>query len=388
MSRGDRIRVLQFLTSTVRAGAEEVALELARGLDPVRYRSYLACPPELMGLLEPELLDAGVECVPIAPRAPWSFRAALKFVRYLREQRIQVFHAHMIRAAVAGVPLARLAGVPVVIHTCHGREAWRTSWHSRHFVLDRWIHALADKAIAVSQSTSDYLVQEKKFDPDSVVVIRNGRPIPAGPCPPSKLEKVRKELGITDDHLVIGVFGRLEEQKGHRYLLAALPEVFSAIPAVTVLCVGDGVLRPALEAAVSKMGFLGRVRFLGFRNDVRELMTISDIVALPSLYEGMPLVPIEAAAVARPVVATAVDGTREVVVDGVTGRLVPPEAPAPLARALIDLLRDPAERKRLSENAYAHASAVFSLDRQIQSTTQIYESGLAKVGLNPQRAVA
>jgi glycosyltransferase involved in cell wall biosynthesis len=372
MPNGRRIRVLQFLCSTVRAGAEEVALDLARGLDPERFRSYLVCPRSLLATFRDEWRVADAEALALTLHSPWQIGSARRFVKFLRSHQIDVVHAHMVRASVVAVPLARLAGVPVVVQTCHGREAWRKSWLRRRYWIDRIIGAWSDVTIAVSESTRDYLLQEKQLDPRKVVVIRNGRSLAGFTPSPDREEHLRAEFGVRPGAAVLSVFGRLEEQKGHRYLLEGLPLVLAQVPEVKVLLVGDGSLRGQLELQAQSRGLGDCVLFTGYRHDWKDLMALSDLVLLPSLYEGLPLVPIEAAALGKPVLATAVDGTREVVVDGFTGRLVPPAQSGPFAQALIELLRHPEQRRRLGEGAQARARDLFSLERQLLQTADVY----------------
>lgn len=378
MPKDSRIRVLQFLASTVRSGAEEVALELVRRLDPERFRTYLVCPESLLEAFGSDWQVGDAQALPLSLVSPWQIGAARRFLAYLRAEKIDVVHAHMIRAAAISIPLARLAGVPVVLHTCHGREAWRKSWLSRRYWYDRCIAAWSDATIAVSESTRNFLVNEKKIEPQRVLVIRNGRELNGFKPDPARRQRLRSELGIGSDVPVVGVFGRLEEQKGHRFLLEALPAVHERIPAVQVVFVGEGSLRSQLELIVRSQRLDHCVHFLGYRQDWMQWMDLSDVVALPSLYEGMPLVPIEAAAMAKPVLATAVDGTREVVVDGQTGRLVPPAEPEPLAQALIDLLQNPGQRRCFGENAQRRASKMFSLSRHIEETASLYQRLLEK----------
>ncbi|HWT77777.1 MAG TPA: glycosyltransferase family 4 protein [Candidatus Methylomirabilis sp.] len=360
-----------------------MALDLVRGLDPGRFRSYLVCPRSLLETFGCEWRVADAEALALSLYLPWQIGPARRFVNYLRSRQIDVVHAHMVRASVVAVPLARLAGVPVVVQTCHGREAWRTSGLRRRYWIDRLIGGLSDATIAVSESTRDYLLQEKQLDPRKVVVIRNGRSLAGFTPSPDRQERLRAEFGVRPGEAVLGVFGRLEEQKGHRYLLEALSLVLDQVPEVKVLLVGDGSLRGQLEFQAQSHGLCGCVLFTGYRYDWKDLMALSDLVLLPSLYEGLPLVPIEAAILGKPVLATSVDGTREVVVDGFTGRLVPPGQSRPFAEALIELLRHPELRLRLGEGAQVRALDLFSLERQLLQTSDLY-SQLVE-GTTPQQ---
>ncbi|HEV2287812.1 MAG TPA: glycosyltransferase family 4 protein [Candidatus Acidoferrales bacterium] len=384
MPSNNRIRTLQFLVSPVRSGAEEVALELVRGLDPQRFRNYLVCPASLLDAFGRDWQAGDAQALALTLEGPLHWNAARRFMAYLRAEKIDVVHAHMIRAAASAVPLARLAGVPVVVHTCHGREAWRTKWFSRQYWYDRRITAWSDATIAVSESTRRYLLKEKKLETGKVLVIRNGRQLNGFSPNASRREMLRCELGIGAGDPIVGVFGRLEEQKGHRYLIEALPKVLEKVPALHVVFAGDGSLRPGLENSVRSLGLGRSVHFLGYRQDWMNWMDATDIVALPSLYEGMPLVPIEAGAMGKPVLATAVDGTCEVVVDGRTGVLVPPAQPEALADALINLLRDAEKQRAMGEAGARRARDLFSLEQQVRETALLYERLLEE--RQPQRA--
>ena len=372
----------------MRAGAEEVAMELARGLDPQRFRSYLVCPRELLDAFGRDWMRENTSALALTLNNAWEWPAARKFVSFLRAERIDVVHAHMIRAATAAVPLARLAGVPVVVHTCHGREAWRKKWLKRQYWIDRRIADCSNATIAVSESTAAYLVEEKKFDPASVHVIRNGRHLNGFRPSVARQQHLRAEFGFAPDDLVVGVIARLEEQKGHRHLLEALPAIRSRVPGIRLLFVGDGSLRADLETRVRAQGYDENVTFTGYRSDSLELMEMCDVLALPSMFEGMPLVPIEAALLGKAVVATAVDGTPEVVKHGITGTLVPAAQPAALASALVELLLDPQLRRSFGENAQARARELFSLARQVEETGALYENLLERARHNGRGGVA
>lgn len=366
------VRVVQFLNGTVRFGAEEVALKLLQGLDSQKFCSYLVCPDALLKAFGADVPKACLSA-PMMLENLSHWREAWQFIRFLRREQIDVVHAHMIRAALVAVPLARLAGVPVVVHTCHVREAWRTRWMTRRFWLDRRISAMADMTIAVSESTRDYLIKEKQIPPSAVKVIRNGRASQNLVCSPVAQQRLRSEFAIEPDELVIGVFGRLEPQKGHAFLLEALRSVRNRVR-VKVLLVGEGSLRQQLAAEAERLGVSDILVFTGYRFDATQLMDGCDLVVLPSLFEGMPLVPIEAAALGKAIVATAVDGTCEVVVQGATGLLVPPRDPAALSTGIIELLLDQPRRVAMGERARKRAQASFSLQRQLQETEQLYLS--------------
>ncbi len=365
------LRVVQFSNATVRAGAEEVALGLFRGLNPDRFRTYLVCPPPLLKAFGEPSRDGRAWGLDL--QNPWQWPENREFLSFLKAECIDILHAHMTRAALATVPLARIAKVPVVVQSCHGREGWRRNWASRQFWVDRGLAKWTDATIAVSESTKRYLITEKKLDPGKIVVISNGRNLNGSPPDPAYLARLRQTLGLVTGGPVVGVFARLEEQKGHRFLLDALPAVRERVGAVTVLLVGDGRLRSALENRVEELGLAKTVTFTGYREDAIQLMALCDLVVLPSLYEGMPLVPIEAAILGKAVVATAVEGTSEVIADGLTGILVPPRNPPALAQGIVRLILNPGLRNEMGKRGRARARELFSQERHLRDTAACYE---------------
>lgn len=363
------IRLMFVLTSPVRGGVEEVVLALAQRLDTTGFRLSLAAPPALLDAFAPDLRNVRVDvCAVEAERAP----EVPKLSRFIRDVRPDVVNSHLFRATLVAAPLARWQRVPAVVETYHGREAWR---EQGAFRLDGLVARLLDRAIAVSEAAAEFLVLRKRYARDRVVVVPNGRDL-AVFTPGRHREAVRTELGLDPRAPLAGVVGRLETQKGHADLLAAWPAVLRELPEARLLIVGDGSLRGALEAQARACGAAGSVIFTGFRADVPRVLDAVDVVALPSLHEGMPLTAIEAAAMARPVVATAVDGTPEVVRDGATGLLVPPRDPDALGRALLRLLSAPGQARAMGVAARARALERFDLARQVDATARVYREAL------------
>jgi len=191
---------------------------------------------------------------------------------------------------------------------------------------------------------------------------------------------MRQSLGFEDGNPIIIVVGRLEPQKGHRVLLEALPTVRREFPGVRMVCVGEGALRAELEQQVADSGLADTVRFVGQQSNVVDWLALATVTVLPSFYEGLPLAAIETLATGRAMVATAVDGTPEVVVDGATGLTVPPGDPAQLARAICRLLRDRSLREKLALAGRDWVLERFSEDRQVQRTAALYQLALARRG--------
>lgn len=364
------IGLLFVLTSPVRGGVEEVVLALLRRLDPGGFRLALAAPQALLDAFEPDLAHVRVDAEAIAAESPRQPREIGRLARFIARLQPDVVNAHLFRSTAIAAPLARWHGARVV-ETYHGREGWRQG--PLRFLPDRLVGRLLDRVIAVSEAARAFLIGAKGYPSERITVVPNGRDLSVF-TPGRAREAARKELGLDRAVPLVGVVGRLEPQKGHAYLLDAWPLLVREFPDARLLLVGDGSLRAALEAQARARGIAGSVLFAGFRADVPRLLDAIDVLCLPSLYEGMPLTAIEAAAMARPVVATAVDGTPEVVREGHTGRLVPPADPPALARALGTLLRDPDGARRMGQAGRDWALARFDLDRQVEATARVYRS--------------
>ncbi len=366
-----KLALAYFLNSRVRAGTEEHLLTLLRGVDRNSFRPHLIAPPELCEQLRPDC-PGDVEMYPLYLGKPTDGRAMTKLRRFLRTREIQVLHSHLFHASLFASPIGRLSGVPVVIETPHLRERWRKGWVKGSYVWDRMVGRLVDYYIAVSQANAGYLIEEKRLNPRKVVVIRNGRDLARFVAAPAVRTALRQRLGLSEQAPVLSVVGRLEPQKGHGVLLDALPAIRKEFPNLQVFFIGEGALREKLHARIQDQGLSACVHITGFQSDVVPWLAFCDVFVLPSLFEGLPLVAIEALAMEKAVVATEVDGTPEVVIHGQTGLAVPPGNADRLAAAVCDLLRDPARRQLLGRSGRKHVLDCFDERRQVELTQALY----------------
>ena len=317
------ISVLYFSNSGLRAGAEEHILTLLRELDRGRFRLSLACAPESVEKLRPDLPE-DVRLIPLSFEAPYCGGAAVRFARHLRELRVDILHSHLFRASLAASPIGRACGVPVIIETPHIREAWRRGLIKGHYLIDRIASRFVDHYIAVSEANARYLIKEKGLPANKVHVIRNGCDLQK--FVPQRIAPLgmKQALGFAELDPILLVLGRLEPQKGHQFLLEAHRRVLREFPTARLVCAGEGALRRELEEQSVQLQIQDNVRFVGFQSNIADWLAIADVSVLPSLFEGLPLVAIESLAAQRPMVATAVDGTTEVIVNEKTGLSVPP----------------------------------------------------------------
>ena len=371
--------VLYFSNALTRGGAEEHIVTLLRGLDRRRFQPLLVCTSEVAEQLRFDL-PSDVELIPLRLRKPGHLAAALRLARIIRSRRIDILHSHLFYSSLFASPIGWLCRVPLIVETPHLREQWRQGWFKSRFIVDRLVGRFVHRYIAVSEANARYLIEEKGLPARKITVIHNGCDIERfdpGRLPPSGL---RQALGFGPRDPVLVVAGRLEPQKGHRVLLDALPTVLYGFPQVRLVFVGSGSLRGELEARVRELGLGDAVRFVGHQSNIPDWLALADLTILPSFYEGLPLVAIESLAAGRPMVATAVDGTPEIVVNGETGVTVPPgDAPA-LAQAICRLLGDPTLRERFARRGREWVLERFSAEQQIRRTEVLYRTGLEQRG--------
>lgn len=342
-------RVLGVLVSTLAiGGAEQLLLELCRRLDRGRFTPRLYC----LGAAGPigrELAALGVPVLAGLGKGPAS---VLRLWRLFREDRPDVLLVINHRNCLFyGVPAARLAGVPMVVNW-QNETFKRHAWHELYMFLRRFIVWGLDAVIAASRGHAGYLVSVEGVSVRKIATIPNGVDCEAL-RPALSCREAKARLGVPAERRTAGILAALRPDKAHDVFLAAAALVVAADPACHFLVIGDGPCRPALEALAARLGLSGHVRFLGFRRDLAEILPALDLAVLSShpQQETLSVAALEAMAAGIPVVSTRVGFMDEVVLDGITGRLVPPGDPPALAAAMLELLGDDAKRREMGKAA-------------------------------------
>jgi glycosyltransferase involved in cell wall biosynthesis len=229
---------------------------------------------------------------------------------------------------------------------------------------------MSDAVVAVSEDTKRHLDERLGLAPDVVSVISNGVLVERG-----NRDRVRNELGLRPDESLVMASGSLVERKGHAVLIRALASLDRALPWRLAIA-GQGREREALEQLAVALGVADRVHVLGFRDDMPDVLAATDIFAMPSLWEGLPLALLEAMAAGKPIVASATSGIPEAMTSGCEGILTAPGDVGQLAGALEQLMRDGALRDRLGAAAAARAAAEFSFDAMIGKYEALYRGAI------------
>lgn len=308
--------------------------------DPARYRVSLVSLRR-KDLSEETLESMGVDITYLAKGKfdPTTLGALL---RIIDKKQIDVLHLHGYGATTFGRVAAALRGLPVVLH--EHANLTSTPWFQR--VADVCLERFTDIAIAVSESTAEFVVHARRVRPSRVKVVYLGAPLDefGRARTPDEIAAARHELGAAPGDFVIGTVTRLHESKGNSYLVDAARIVLDARPDARFLLFGEGPLLDGLKAQAAALGLGDRFIFGGFQKDVARVLSTFDLSVFPSLWEGTPLTLFEALAAGRPIVATDADGLLDVLTDGRDALIVPKRDAAALARRILELMNDPALR--------------------------------------------
>lgn len=351
-------------------------VDIVRRLDPARYESVVCCI-QAKGELAADIESMGVRliCLDRMQSRRFDWAAIRDLARLMRTEHVSLVHSHLYHANLYGRIAAFLAGVPAVA-TVHNVYT-RTKLHRR--LLNRLLSRGSARIIAVSEAIRDDLVAQDGIAPRKVAVIHNGIDVRRVETSLTRGE-ARAALGIGDDELAIGCVGRLEEQKGHRFLLEACAELRNdpgLMHRLRLLLVGDGRLRGDLERQASALALTSSVSFLGTRQDVPEILRALDIYAMPSLWEGLSIAMLEAMAAGLPVVISDVSGVAQAVGKNEYGVRVPPGDDAALAQAIRSLAGEPARRRALGASARERVKAEFSIEAMMTQLSSVYGDALA-----------
>ncbi len=353
-------------------GGQTALLLLAENLDRSVFEVFVCSSGE--GPLAEEARRKGLAFVPVPldKKVGLGFRGEIASV--LGELKIDLLHTHGGVAGLLGRRAARFAGTRAVVHSLHGIHYlhYRNPFLRRLYVLlERRYSRFTDRLVLVCQSDLRQARKYKLAPEGKMTVILNGIGVPPEPGA-GEVARRRRELGGAPGRLIVGTVARLHRQKGVIHLLQACGRIFRAVPESRAVIVGDGPQAGRMKREARRLGLEDKCSFLGSREDAIALMALFDIFVLPSLWEGLPFVLVEAASLGKPIVATAVDGVPEILEGGRTGLLVPPGDPTALANAVIRLLLNADEARRLGERARSFVPPRFPLRRMVEQTQNLY----------------
>jgi glycosyltransferase involved in cell wall biosynthesis len=381
-----RVKVLHVITR-LEAGAGGNTLVSALGMDTERYDVWIAAGGD--GALWERADQAGIRTVHIPQFrrevSPIRDVAVLsRLIRLIRAERFAIVHVHEAKAGFLGRLAAALCGTPVIVVTLHGRDPWwraaagtdtelRDVMPSRLWLysgLERMARPLTDAFVAVAPTVARDAVQARVAAPGRTDVAASA--VDLDDIPWDRDPSARAELRITPDDRVVGMVGRLDQQKAPLDFIRMAARVADLRPGTRFAVIGDGELEPDMRQFAQSLGL--EVLFTGFRRDAARLASAFDVFVVSSLYEGVGRSVTEAMASGRPVVATAVDGVVDVVAHGATGLLAAARDPEGLAACVVWLLDHPEEAARMGGQARELVRTLFAPERMCAVLDEIYSS--------------
>lgn len=360
--------VCHVLHSLEVGGAEVLARRFALGLHE-QFRPVFACL-DACGALGESLRERGIPVQVLERRPGVDVRCIWRLRRWLKSQRVRLIHAHQYTPFFYAAVARTGFGTPVLF-TEHGRHHPDVRSAKRVWV-NQWLLRPRDRVVAVGEHVREALIQNEGIAEDRVSVIYNGVDERAYDVGRHARASVRRELGYSDDDVLILQVARLNRLKDHATAIRAVELLRRSVPHVKLVLAGDGEERPALETLVASLGVESVVRFLGTRQDIPRLLQAADAFLLSSISEGIPLTLVEAMLSGVPVVATRVGGVPEVVEDGVTGLLASAGDASGLAQKLRQLITDGDLNERMACAAKWQALHLFTESQMLRSYSRAY----------------
>jgi glycosyltransferase involved in cell wall biosynthesis len=381
-----KINLLYIITKLELGGAQKQLLNLIRRLDKERFNILLFTAQD--GLLVGDASSISglilnrskyLEC-PINP-----FKDSLALIEiflFIKKNKIDIVHTHSSKAGILGRFAAKLARAKVIVHTVHG---W--SFNNCQSNLKRiffiWLERLAaeftDKLIVVSGHDMDIGLENRIGTTTKYTIIRYG--IDYGEFA-VKEKNIKEELGIPSDNSIVTMVSCLKPQKRPQDFIRIASLVAKELSKVKFLLVGDGILRSTVEDLIDKFKLQQKVILLGWRKDIPRILSVTDVLVLTSLWEGLPIAVLEAMVSSKPVIATDTGGVSEVIRDADTGFLAKPGDVNAMSEKLIILLRDGRLRQIIGQRAKDSLGLDFSVDNMLNNTQRIYVSLIGKVAID------
>jgi glycosyltransferase involved in cell wall biosynthesis len=386
-----KYKIIHLITRLDKGGSAENTLLTVLGIDKKKYEVVLAKGPTYESRMSKEehasviadLKEAQLKGVKIVNirfllrriNPVYDLLALFSLYTLLIKERPTIVHTHTSKAGLLGTLAAKMAGIPILIHTPHGHVLWDYfgPLKTKIFIfLERLTSKITGKIVALTNREKEDYLMFRIAKEDRFVVIFSG--VKLNKFKESlfgEKQNFKKELGIPENSSIVGTVGRLVPVKGPESLIKAAKYIISKYPDTFFIFTGDGYLRQDLENKAFKMGIKENIIFLGWRDDAAKIMSAYDVFVLPSLNEGMGRVLVEAMALGKPIVASNIGGIPDLVTHGKNGFLVAPKNPEELAKYIQLLLEDKEKREKMGL-AGKEMALNFSAENMVEKIEELY----------------
>ncbi|MEK6758807.1 MAG: glycosyltransferase [Deltaproteobacteria bacterium] len=366
-----RINILFMLPNFDTGGSEKLVIDIIRSLDKARFAPVLVV--FFTGSYEKEYLKLGLPFYVVHEGGIRSWLSTFSFIRsIMKRHSIQVVNTHHTSPLIQGFLPCRVFSGAALVHTEHTKLSLDEQIHAKALFFEKLFLRKADAAVGISKGVCEYFAGELNVPKRKIIFIANGVDMKRFELRSFDRSAYRRALGINDTEALVGLSANFRPQKNHALLVNAIAILKrEGRNSVKLLLCGSG---PTLDHTVrlaKDLGVQDAVSFLGVRHDIPELMASLDVYCLPSHFEGLPFSALEAMAAGRPIVATDVPGTNEVVINGKNGLLVPTDDAQALAKALGRVLDDPELGKRLASEGSETVNG-YSFDSMIEKYETLF----------------
>lgn len=372
-----RLKILFVIDGIEFGGGERVFAQIINSLPQDRFKSFLATTSNKAFTNTIKVQD--ITIFPMDFKNRYNVAILLRLMRIIKEQRIDIVHGQGARAEFYARLAAGFSGRKTYVSTVavpvEGYDVGPLK-KLLYRAFDRFSEGYVNRFIVVSDSLVKAMVHGHGVAREKVIKIYNG--IETDIYQPAdhsaNRHRIREEFRVADKEILIGAIGRLTWPKGFEFFIQAIPDILQVLPNARFLLVGDGALRHNLETLARSLNLQNHLLFAGQRTDIRDILTALDVVVVPSIQEGFPVLTLEAMAMEKPIVATEIDGITEQITDGMEGLLVPPRVPAAIAQATIRLKNDQHTARLLGRNARKRVLRDFSIHKMMAETIKVYET--------------
>ncbi|MBW6499462.1 MAG: glycosyltransferase family 4 protein [Bacteroidales bacterium] len=369
-------KILYVIDGLEFGGGERVFAQIINGLPEDRFETFLATATN--AAIQRSITARNCSFFPIDFSNRCNALNLLKLAGIIKNQQVDIVHGQGARAEFYARLAARISGrkkyVSSVAMPVEGYDvgAFRGFFYR---VLDRFSERFVDCFLVVSSALERDMIQTHGVAAKKVVKIYNG--IETDHYNPDAQEEgrrgIRREFSVNEREILIGSLGRMVWQKGFEYFVRGIPAILQEIPEAKFMLVGEGPLRRDMENLSVSLNIRDQLVFTGYRSDIRDMLSAMDVVVIPSVLEGFPMITLEVMAMEKPIVATAIDGIAEQIENGKEGLLVAPQNPQEIVQAVKRLLNDPDYARLLGANARTKVIREFSVQKMITQTIDVYE---------------
>ncbi len=351
-----------------------MALLLCNELKKMGHRPILVFPAG--GSFEKEFLQSGIPCYPILGKSVFDIKQYRALHRIIQKEKVDILHTHELRADMVGAIAGKYNHRPTVstIHNMITKSRLSPLKKSIYCYFSKRIYNSISQVIAISTAVQNNLINELGVRKSQVTTIYNGTNIVELTTLQTP-QTTRESLRVPPKAPLLVFIGRfIPIQKGQEYLLRAMPDILQKFPSTHLLMVGDGIIRKELETLCESLKIKNNVTFCGWRNDINDILYAGDICVVPSLWEPFGKIVIEAMMIEKPVVGTAVDGIKEIIIPEETGLLVEPKNSLELAKGVCRLLENTELAASMGKNGRLRALEHFTSTRYAEKTLHLYQT--------------